>query len=128
MGGMNLSGRGGGSVSQLNSVMAVSSSPMASPAAVVAYGPGGSAVGNAGPGVLNNSSGSTAIYIGAVALGFLVFARQHHPNKRDFDQDVFTVILISLALRGAVFDAKRRVLEGKTSGVTGAASQAVALL
>jgi len=128
MAGMNMSGRQGGTVSQLNGVMAVSSSPMASPAAVVAYGPGGSAVGNAGPGVLNNSSGSTAIYIGAVALGFLVFARHHHANKKDFDQDIMTIILVSVALRGAVIDAKRRVLEGRTNGVTGAASQAVALL
>jgi hypothetical protein len=123
-----MSGRGGGSVTQLNSVMAVSSSPMASPAAVVAYGPGGSTVGNAGPGTLNNSSGSTAIYIGAGAVVLLLFGHYHNHDKRDSYQDVFSTVLIVLAMRGAVLDAKRRVLEGKTAGITGMASQAIALL
>jgi hypothetical protein len=55
-------------------------------------------------------------------------ARQSHSDKRDFDQDVITIILTSLALRGAVINAQRRVLEGKTAGVTGTANEAVSLL
>ena len=127
MPGLNLRAGGGGQV-QLNQIMAVPSAPQAAPAAVVAYGPGASVVGNAGPGVLNGSPGSMAVYIGAGALGLLLWGRHEHSNKKDFDQDIFTVLLVVLALRGAVIDAKRRVLEGKTSGFTGAASQAVALL
>ena len=112
----------------MSSITAVPSTPQAAPAAVVAYGPGATSVGNAGPGVLNSSSGSTAIYIGVAAGAMLLWGRHNHCNKRDFDQDIFTVVLITLALRGAVIDARRRVLEGKTTGITGAAAQAVALL
>jgi hypothetical protein len=112
----------------MSAITAVPSTPQAAPAAVVAYGPGASTVGNAGPGVLNSSAGSMAIYIGVAAGAILLYGRHHHTNKRDFDQDIFTTVLIILALRGAVLDAKRRVLEGKTTGLTGAASQAVALL
>jgi hypothetical protein len=103
-------------------------SPAAAPAAVVAYGPGATAVTNAGPGVVNSSPGSVAIYIGAGALLLLVLARQSHADKRDFDQDIITIILTSLALRGAVINAQRRVLEGKTSGATGTVNEAVSLL
>lgn len=124
MAGLNLRAGGGG----MAQVMAVPSTPQASPAAVVAYGPGATTVGNAGPGVVNSSSGSTAIYIGMAAGAILLWGRHNHSNKKDFDQDIFTVVLITLALRGAVLDAKRRVLEGKTAGLTGAAASAVALL
>jgi hypothetical protein len=123
--GLNLRAGGG---AQMSSITAVPSTPQAAPAAVVAYGPGASSVGNAGPGVLNSSSGSTAVYIGVIAGAMLLWGRHNHSNKRDFDQDIFTVVLITLALRGAVIDARRRVLEGKTTGITGAAAQAVALL
>ena len=125
MAGLNLSGRGG---AQLSAVTAVPSTPAAAPAAVVAYGPGASTVGNAGPGVLNSSAGSMAIYIGVAAGAILLWGRHNHTNKRDFDQDIFSTVLIILALRGAVLDAKRRVLEGKTTGLTGAAAQAIAVL
>lgn len=125
MAGLNLRAGGG---AQMSSITAVPSTPQAAPAAVVAYGPGASSVGNAGPGVLNSSAGSMAIYVGFVAMGILLWGRQHHSNKKDFDQDIITTVLIIVGLRGAVLDAKRRVLEGKTSGITGAAAQAVALL
>jgi hypothetical protein len=126
MAGMNMLGRSGGAT--ISQIMAVPSTPQAAPAAVVAYGPGASTVQNAGPGLLNGQPGSVAVYIGAGALALLLYGRHQHTNKRDFDQDIFSIVLVVLALRGAVIDAKRRVLEGKTSGVTGTAAQAVALL
>ena len=112
----------------MSAITAVPSTPQAAPAAVVAYGPGASSVGNAGPGVLNSSSGSMAIYAGVAAGALLLWGRHNHTNKRDFDQDIFTTVLIIVALHGAILDAKRRVLEGKTTGISGAFAQTVAVL
>jgi hypothetical protein len=127
MGGMNmLSSTGGGF--GFGKVVTAGPTPGAAPAAVVAYGPGATSVQNAGPGVINSSPGSVSIYIGVGALILLAMARQSHGDKRDFDQDIITIVLTSLALRGAVVNAKRRVLEGKTSGVLGTTNEAVSLL
>jgi hypothetical protein len=127
MPGMNMLASSGGGFG-FSRVVTQGPAPVAAPAAVVAYGPGTTAVSNAGPGVVNSSPGSVAVYIGAAALGLLLVARQSHSDKRDFDQDIITIILTSLALRGAVINAQRRVLEGKTAGVTGTANEAVSLL
>lgn len=127
MAGINLRGGGGASAS-LNSVNAVPNTTGSAPAAVVAYGPGGTTVGNAGPGIVNSSAGSLAVYIGAGALVLLVMARKSHANKRDFDQDILTIVLTVVALTGIRIDARRRVQEGKTSGITGALSQAAAVM
>lgn len=127
MTGMNMLASSGGGFG-FGRVVTQGPTPGAAPAAVVAYGPGATAVANAGPGVVNSSPGSVSVYIGAGALLLLVLARQSHSDKRDFDQDIITIVLTSLALRGAVVNAKRRVLEGKTSGATGTVNEAVSLL
>jgi hypothetical protein len=125
--GINLRG-GGGAGASLNTVNSVPNTTGAAPAAVVAYGPGGTSVGNAGPGIVNSSAGSLAIYIGAGALVLLAMARRSHANKRDFDQDILTIVLTVVALTGIRIDARRRVQEGKTAGITGALSQAAAVM
>lgn len=48
--------------------------------AVATYGPSGASVANAGPGVVNSSPASWAIYVGIGALILLVYMRQSLPR------------------------------------------------
>lgn len=48
-------------------------------------------------------------------------------TRRQFDHQIALIVLVTLAFIGVRIDAKRRVGEGKTTGISGTAAQAAAV-
>jgi uncharacterized membrane protein YozB (DUF420 family) len=109
-----------------NTVLQVPGTPASDMApATATYGPSGAVVVDTG-GVVGNHPAQLKVYAGFAALAGLVLIRQSAPeaHKRTVDTVVVVSFLINVVMSGFKMDAKRRVLEGKTAGITGTVSKA----
>lgn len=109
-----------------NTVLQVPSPAAADMApATATYGPTGAVV-VSGAGVVGNHPAQMKVYIGLAALGGLLVIRQSapEPRRREVDTIIAVAFLLNVVMTGFKMNAKRRVMEGKTQGISGYLSQA----
>jgi hypothetical protein len=109
-----------------NTVVQVPSPPASQMApAAATYGPTGAVVVQQG-GVLGANPAQLKVYAGVAALAGILLLRGSAPGprKREVDTIVVVSFLINVAYSALKINAKRRVQEGKTQGISGYLAQA----